>query len=72
VRLLNEPTAIAIARWHPASVHESNVMVVDVGAAALQASLITVDHGVYEVRRHLPCQRDARLAAVACIGPLNH
>ena len=53
VRLLNEPTAIAIARWHPAAVHETNLMVVDVGAAALQASLITVEHGVYEVRtRH--------------------
>ncbi len=50
VRLLNEPTAIAIARWHPAAVHETNLMVVDVGAAALQASLITVEHGVYEVR----------------------
>ena len=69
VRLLNEPTAIAIARWHPAAVHETNLMVVDVGAAALQASLITVEHGVYEVRTRASLRRRAIVLCSTHSGP---
>jgi len=49
VRILNEPTAAAIAYGLDKKVGEKNILVFDLGGGTFDVSLLTIDNGVFEV-----------------------
>lgn len=49
VRILNEPTAAAIAYGLDKKSAEKNIMVFDLGGGTFDVSILTIDHGVFEV-----------------------
>lgn len=49
VRILNEPTAAAIAYGIEKKEGERNVMVFDLGGGTFDVSILTIDQGVFEV-----------------------
>lgn len=48
-RIINEPTAAAIAYGMDKSGGESNVLVFDLGGGTFDVTLLTIDNGVFEV-----------------------
>lgn len=52
MRIINEPTAAAIAYGLDKREGEKNVLVFDLGGGTFDVSLLTIDNGVFEVRRH--------------------
>jgi molecular chaperone DnaK (HSP70) len=48
-RLINDPTATAVSELVSARGEAKNYVVVDVGSTALQASVMTVENGIFEV-----------------------
>jgi len=49
VRILNEPTAAAIAYGLDKKSGEQNILVFDLGGGTFDVSLLTIDNGVFEV-----------------------
>jgi heat shock protein 5 len=49
VRMINEPTAAAIAYGMEQSAGEKNIMVFDFGGGTLDVTVLTIDNGVFEV-----------------------
>lgn len=50
VRILNEPTAAAIAYGLDSKEKESNILVFDLGGGTFDVSILTIDNGVFEVQ----------------------
>lgn len=50
MRIINEPTAAAIAYGLDKREGEKNVLVFDLGGGTFDVSLLTIDNGVFEVR----------------------
>ena len=51
MRIINEPTAAAIAYGLNKKEGEKNILVFDLGGGTFDVSLLTIDNGVFEVRR---------------------
>lgn len=49
-RVINEPTAAAIAYGLDKQDHEENILVFDLGGGTFDVTLLSIDHGVFEVR----------------------
>jgi len=49
-RVINEPTAAAIAYGLDKQDHEENILVFDLGGGTFDVTLLTIDNGVFEVR----------------------
>ncbi|XP_046367445.2 endoplasmic reticulum chaperone BiP-like [Haliotis rufescens] len=49
LRLINEPTAASIAYGLDKSEGEKNILVFDLGGGTFDVSILTIDHGVFEV-----------------------
>jgi heat shock protein 5 len=49
MRIINEPTAAAIAYGMDKKEGEKNVLVFDLGGVTFDVSLLTIDNGVFEV-----------------------
>jgi len=49
VRILNEPTAAAIAYGLDKKSGEKNILVFDLGGGTFDVSILTIDSGVFEV-----------------------
>ena len=49
IRILNEPTAAAVAYGLDSTQGEKNVLVFDLGGGTFDVSLLTIDAGVFEV-----------------------
>jgi len=49
-RVINEPTAAAIAYGLDKLDHEENILVFDLGGGTFDVTLLTIDHGVFEVK----------------------
>ena len=54
-RIINEPTAAAIAYGLDKKGAEQNILVFDLGGGTFDVSVLTIDNGVFEV-----CIRSAR------------
>lgn len=52
VRIINEPTAAAIAYGLDKKGGEKNILVFDLGGGTFDVSILTIDNGVFEVRYH--------------------
>ena len=50
LRIINEPTAAAIAYGLDKIIGERNVLVFDLGGGTLNASLLTIEEGIFEVK----------------------
>ena len=50
MRIINEPTAAAIAYGLNKKEGEKNILVFDLGGGTFDVSLLTIDNGVFEVR----------------------
>jgi len=64
VRIINEPTAAAIAYGLDKKGGEKNILVFDLGGGTFDVSILTIDNGVFEVistngDTHLGGERDA-------------
>ena len=53
MRIINEPTAAAIAYGLNKKEGEKNILVFDLGGGTFDVSLLTIDNGVFEVRLHV-------------------
>lgn len=51
MRIINEPTAAAIAYGLDKKEGEKNVLVFDLGGGTFDVSLLTIDNGVFEVSK---------------------
>ena len=51
-RIINEPTAAAIAYGLDKKGGEQNILVFDLGGGTFDVSILTIDDGVFEVRPH--------------------
>jgi len=49
-RVINEPTAAAIAYGIDKQDHEENILVFDLGGGTFDVTLLSIDNGVFEVR----------------------
>jgi heat shock protein 5 len=49
MRIINEPTAAAIAYGMDKKEGEKNILVFDLGGGTFDVSLLTIDNGVFEV-----------------------
>lgn len=49
LRIINEPTAAAIAYGMDKKYGEKNIIVFDLGGGTFDVSLLTIDNGVFEV-----------------------
>jgi len=49
-RVINEPTAAAIAYGLDKQQHEENILVFDLGGGTFDVTLLSIDNGVFEVR----------------------
>jgi len=49
MRIINEPTAAAIAYGMDKKKEEKNIIVFDLGGGTFDVSLLTIDNGVFEV-----------------------
>ena len=58
LRIINEPTAAAIAYGLDQKGGEKNVLIVDVGGGTADFSLLSIDEGIFEVKA---CRGDAHL-----------
>ena len=54
VRIINEPTAAAIAYGLDKKTGEHNILVFDLGGGTFDVSILTIDNGVFEARPVLP------------------
>ena len=49
-RIINEPTAAAIAYGLDKKVEEQNILIFDLGGGTFDVSLLTIDEGIFEVK----------------------
>ena len=54
-RIINEPTAAAIAYGLDKKGKEQNILVFDLGGGTFDVTLLTIDNGVFEVRSRVVC-----------------
>jgi N-methylhydantoinase A/oxoprolinase/acetone carboxylase beta subunit len=62
VRIINEPTAAAIAYGLDKKGGEHNILVFDLGGGTFDVSVLTIDNGVFEVRPHVLLALGVQLA----------
>jgi hypothetical protein len=65
VRIINEPTAAAIAYGLDKKGGEKNILVFDLGGGTFDVSILTIDNGVFEV---ISTNGDTHLGGEACAG----
>ena len=59
MRIINEPTAAAIAYGldkKGTTTGEQNVLIFDLGGGTFDVSLLTIEEGIFEVRRRAICR----------------
>lgn len=64
MRIINEPTAAAIAYGMDKKEGEKNVLVFDLGGGTFDVSLLTIDNGVFEV---IATNGDTHLGKLICL-----
>lgn len=69
VRIINEPTAAAIAYGLDKKGGEKNILVFDLGGGTFDVSVLTIDNGVFEV---LATNGDTHLGGKLLIEPLHY
>merc|ERR1711963_1160929 len=50
LRIINEPTAAAIAYGLEKKSHEKNVLIFDLGGGTFDVSILTIEDGIFEVK----------------------
>jgi heat shock protein 5 len=68
MRIINEPTAAAIAYGLEKKEGEKNILVFDLGGGTFDVSLLTIDNGVFEV---VATNGDTHLGMYSMINPLK-
>jgi endoplasmic reticulum chaperone BiP len=76
-RIINEPTAAAIAYGLDKKGGEKNILVFDLGGGTFDVSILTIDNGVFEVLAtngdtHLGGKRIFRLIAILCTTAIKY
>ena len=67
MRIINEPTAAAIAYGLDKKEGEKNILVFDLGGGTFDVSLLTIDNGVFEV---VATNGDTHLGKLRCFWSL--
>ena len=63
VRIINEPTAAAIAYGLDKKSGEHNILVFDLGGGTFDVSILTIDNGVFEARAPAHLWKEANCSA---------
>lgn len=66
VRIINEPTAAAIAYGLDKKSGEHNILVFDLGGGTFDVSILTIDNGVFEARA-LAHRQEQKRTVVMCM-----
>ena len=71
VRIINEPTAAAIAYGLDKKTGEHNILVFDLGGGTFDVSILTIDNGVFEARACLLTEQEFAAVFSCCISQLR-
>ena len=69
LQLVNEPTAAAMAYGLDRSQGEQNILIVDLGGGTFDTTLLTIENGIFEVRKFTSGRRVQSKSAI--IGEID-